>query len=565
MQFVAGMTPREYAQFIVDNTPDPTEGMILDALKDAGADEDEIKDALDYLQNMLTDTEIDIPDDVDAEIAENEDKLDAVEEEIDSGTAPIDTLPVDVPADLVETADSIPDEEGPVYDENPMDVDPAEEKDTVELSPDELFETMSDYLKQDPDASEEDLKRYLLSLGVPGDKIERLMEYGLDMTRASKFNAALTKEAADISWMTAAQFVMQHNPNISSEDLKDALRNAGASEFEIEEVLQQLPAQEEPIPDQTLPPDPMQNAMDPNAANMQAPPPMRQSNTEDRMANGERTSPSIGNVVQTPKGLARVAGIMPTLGGIIYEVELENNKVAFYGEEAIEEPKEEKTASADIHQKIASHMEEEWYTDVVNLPRAHKAAYVERLDKTVALLGEVKNAVKTASGDQYQELLKADVQLTHEYQYLKDRIANSFTVEDAEYLGSQPKYRVTASRGASEFGGRSLTLDAAAAAAEEEAANINWKHEVTAGAELFVEEISPILIGSSGDVRRMASRYITSKTAALEEDEARKIHNAFVENAEKARRRVVKELRQSTPKEASTDLPDGAADEGVFI
>ena len=281
----------------------------------------------------------------------------------------------------------------------------------------------------------------------------------------------------------------------------------------------------------------------------------------------ETFNPEMGQPVQTPRGAARIAAVYETLDGNVYEAHLEDGSTAYFGIDALSAYKEEKTSSNNIFEKIASHLKENWYTDSQKLPRSHKKGYEERLAKTEALIKEIREAIKTAAPDEQQELMEVDLALEHEAQYCRDKIAKAFTLDDAEYLGSQPKFKVNVAHTANEMGPSYGSIALAAQEAEEEAANYDWKREVTAGAELFVDEVDPILLGSSGDVRRMASRYIEAKTAALEGEQKNSIVSTFISNVERARRNAVRDLKlaRANQKEASIDLPDGAQDEGVFF
>lgn len=593
----SNMTYEEYASFLVRNLQDPTEGLIIDAIRKAGGDDDDASRALEQVRDYLSNPQVDVADDPSAVLEEGKDVSDlpqdlsegkTLDEIVDEGDNIFEEEAEDLgPETLGEIPDRIPEIEmdkspGEVIDESSMQAQELNPE-QVQMDGEELLTQISDMVNENPNTSNEDVTRRLQEWGVPGDKIKSFME-GLVGLRASHY--ILSKVVhSDVSYSDAARAVRELNPDMDAETLRQALANAGAAEIEIDEALADLPpeqmedplamgmgeemgggsewdaiAQEYVAQDPAMTPEALMEILQGEGAS-----PEEAQAAADAALGGAEFEPQPEDVVQTPKGAARVARVHETLQGKLYQVISSDDSVEWYGENAISKYTPQKTASTgSIWQKIAAHMEEEWYTERKKLPVALKAGYEARLAQTLELRKQVQAAIVAGAEDEV-ELAKIDHALENEECHCKDKLKTAFSEDEAEYLVNLPTYSEGVAHGGSQWGPGGSVIAHAAAEAERAIAAIDWKHEATAGADIFVEDISSNLISDAGEVRRMAGRHIAAKTAALPDEQRRGIVNQFMQNVERARKAAAIEARKNGPvKEASVGLPEDF-EKGLFF
>jgi hypothetical protein len=235
-------------------------------------------------------------------------------------------------------------------------------------------------------------------------------------------------------------------------------------------------------------------------------------------------------------------------------------------------PAPTKTASAsdDLLQRLATHESAEWYdTMEQGLPQGFREQYQMR----IAAAQHLQNEVMQKAGDPSVEYSLRDhlhhhlAALSAEVEFCRERLANQdyyASEEDLSYLDSQPRYQFGRSAIGSDMGPGGF--DAIASAAEEaitERESRDWKMIMTSGAELFVEEQHPLLMGDTAEMRRVARRHINSLTSHLSQEDARPIRNQFLAQVEKTRRVAARDLGKTLPKEANNTSYEGP-DEGLF-
>jgi hypothetical protein len=589
MERTANMSAEELAQFLVRVSESPTEGMILDAVKEVGFSDDEAELALDSVRDYVENPQIDSVEDTSVIVNEGRDP----DENIEGGEGM--TL-----EDIVHSADTLLESEGtdiplgPTPGDIPLDEepgDPIEEPDleAQELDPEkpqmdgeEIMGAISQMIEEDPHTTNEDIKRRLQHWGVPGDDIAQFMD-GLERLHTSHATKMIVSHwrESNVSLADAARLALKLNPELSTDALRQALSNAGVSEIEIDDVMQQLPPREMEDP-MAMPegegPDWVSRAQELVAADPQLTPeeimeiltgegasPEEAQAAAEQAVGGTEEPLGVGDIASTPRGAARIAHIHETMSGNLYQVVHSDNTRGYYGQNAVSKYVPQKTASVDsLWAKVASHMQEEWYTELKTLPQATKASYQTRVEESKVLRQEVLAAMKDAAPEDEVELARIEHALSNEIAYIEDKMASSFTAEEADYLISLPVFDEHSAHQGSAWGPQGGAFALAAAEAERDFAAIDWNHEVTAGADLFVEDVAPNLVADSGEVRRMAGRYITAKTAALPAETAEPIVKQFIHNVERARKAAVIEVRKTASIKEAVELPDDY-EKGLFI
>ena len=137
--------------------------------------------------------------------------------------------------------------------------------------------------------------------------------------------------------------------------------------------------------------------------------------------------------------------------------------------------------------------------------------------------------------------------------------------ETQDYLDSQPQFHVGSVGTGYEFGpggGDAIHLAAIEMIDEQEALAESWPKVASSVAADIVDQNSE-LIGSAGDIRRVASRTIDNKFAHLNADEKEEIRTDFVALVEKARRTALREMPKKEAR-VSDPLPHDY-DEGVLL
>jgi hypothetical protein len=594
MERTGNMSYTELAEFLVRTLPDPTEGLILDAIKEAGGNDDDAQQALEGVRDWIDSPQIDSVEDTSLILDEGRDPDTAFEPDLDQGQTleeivqsaddllePEGAEPAigvgDMPRDLPDETEKEPGD--PI--EEPMLEEQELEPEKPQMSGEEVMGAISEMIDEDPTTTNEDIKRRLQAWGIPGDDIAHFMN-GLEQLRTSHATKVVISHwrESNVSVAEAAQLVMKLNPEMKVEDLRQALANAGVSEIEIDEALEQLPPQQMEDPMAMMPEEVGQDWVS-RAQELVANDPMMTPEEIMEILQGEGASPEeaqaaadaaagggeplgVGDMASTPRGAARIAHIHETLSGDLYQVVHADNTIGWYGEGAISRYKPEKTSSNNLWAKIASHMEEEWYTEMKVRPTALKSGYEQRIEASEALRQDVLAAMKTAAPEDETELARVEHALANEIDYCKAKVANSFNDAEAEYLVNLPTFDEHAAHQGSSWGPDGGAFAIAAAEAERDFADIDWNYEVTAGADLFVEDVAPNLIADSGEVRRMAARYITAKTAPLQAKDREPLVKQFVQNVERARKAAAIEARKTASTKEAVELPDNF-EKGLFF
>lgn len=136
--------------------------------------------------------------------------------------------------------------------------------------------------------------------------------------------------------------------------------------------------------------------------------------------------------------------------------------------------------------------------------------------------------------------------------------------ENQEYLDAQPKYHMEVEAGY-EFGpggGDAIYITSAEMDQEHEELIESWPKTAGVVASQLVDE-NPEHLGSTGEMRRIASRYVDAKFAHMDGEIKDQVRTNFIGLVEKARRIALRDLPK---KEARIDdeLPHNY-DEGVFF
>lgn len=526
MNRTSALSYPDFARFLVNNLDAPTEGSILDALRQHGASDREVEISMGVVRNQLENPVIDIdsPDMAsieDAPLAEGE-------------GATLDEL-IDTPAETGPGMglDGIP-AEPPGAIDDPL-APTAEGFEVQDLSTEDVDSLAEDFQVVNPEATPEDMEEYLQGIvGLPEEEARRVR---------------VTKVAA-VPVQDAVNYLLEQNPNLETDSIRVKLEEFGIPEREVEEVVRRLPPtqQEGPAKDWYSEAEQLQNTG---------------QSQEEIMAflEGEGASPEDINSVRNSLGTGSRVGtakVSKVWDSEIFDTsyELDNGEIVSFNEAVtrIASAKEADTRDP-IDREIDDFNEEEW-------DETSASATKDRIDKADAVLAKV-----------HDQLTKhATVELDGKYQALREErqiLANRISLGDypdsQEYLDDLPKY-------SAEVADRSLPIGHEVSAswhetvfeAEDAIASIDWNRQVTAGADEYVEDIGGEIIGDAGEVRKIASRYIRSLTSHLSAEDSEPIERAFLSNVERSRRAAAKVV--VSKKSSVDDLPEGdILDEGVFL
>lgn len=532
-KFTREMDWDEFARFLFENLNDPTEGLILDAMIEEGASSEEADAALRSVRDMYENPQIDVDDD------------------LDEDEPPVDDEPV---------------EDRPLH---------------PELDRDEVEAIVSDYIKSDPNASSDDVAKYLVQLGIPEHE-----------ARGYAGMSLVSAVTAGVSYEDAAKWVYKENDTLTPEDVYDSLIEVGAPKAIAESVIDQLPPREDPMDMAQTSETPMEPGMESSPFQQVADSLMQRNPTmppeqlvQELVAQGASPEEAqqiannlAGNTMENMQTNARVKtpdnqegvvlSVYDTLYGRYASVQLDSGEVIVTDD--IELAPERKVAATedDFSTRVARHFEEKWYDSMETLPKAYKSQYEERLAATEALIKEGRAKIGDAGPEKYK--IDEDlVALEAEACFCKERLKNAFTEEEVRYAALQPKFHLSknASRGNGLGPGGGEAIVFAAEETLRDAETRDWRREVTAGAELFVDDISPVLIANAGAVRKLAVTYIDLETTGLEAEDRRRLRKEFLANVESARRVAAREARTSASNKRTArrnGLPENTRDEGLF-
>lgn len=519
MQKTSNISYPDFARLLVQNGTHLTEGEILDTLRQHGANDREIELSMDQVRDQLSDPQIDIdsPDassfDLNPTVEKGATLDDLVEAPDLAGGMAMEgesmTTPFGVDGDLnTQQAESMPVED---------------------LSSQDVSTLVSDYKAYNPDASQDEIDEYLLALGISQDELRG---------RLSKVAGVALKDAVEA--------LLDLEPDIDTESLRERLRRFGIGEREIEEVVRALPPPEGGGGrDFYTPANQMKNTG---------------AGQEDIMAflEGEGASPEEQRAVQNSLargsrvgGLTVVSVVDSELFGTHYK--LENGEFVTH-EQAME--REAAFKEADKRTRLEIDIDD---YELADWDESSEEGTRDRLARVNSLLRDVSRAL---SQNANQRLASVHSKLVEDRQVLSHRLQVSEYPQG--YLDNLPKFSVEVADRALPIGpAPDASWHEAVFESEDAVANIDWRFEVTAGADMFVEEIGPKLVGDSGEVRKLASRFIRAKSSHLAKEDATKIEKEFLANVEKARRAYAKVI--VSQKTASADLPEESTDEGVFL
>lgn len=302
-----------------------------------------------------------------------------------------------------------------------------------------------------------------------------------------------------------AQDYMANDPQMTKGDLVEILKNEGATKQEANQVAEELEL-------------------------------------------GEDSAIRPGVMVRAGNGVGRVTSVWNTMYGKMANVESERDgkEYEYLVDDLTFEGEHKKATADEFMEKIASHLNGEWYDSLATLPDNYRDVYTDRIAASKKLASEIYNRLASTKDIGAMGILtEAQTALANEIQFCQARLADSNFVGEEEYVNTRPQYEFAreAAMG-SEMGpggGESLVL--IAEDMEREAAAINWDEMVRVGAVDFVSNISPMLVGDAQEVARMAIDDFGPRVAAVESSKRQLLMGEFLANVETARRAVVADIK----------------------
>ena len=252
----------------------------------------------------------------------------------------------------------------------------------------------------------------------------------------------------------------------------------------------------------------------------------------------------------------KVASVSTTLYGDMYV--FSNGETAFTNDPEVEEVEEtpEEGNFDDLVNKAANFYNVEYTYD--------ESSLLKMAEEASNLVGQLESYSTEKMSEQLTISEKVAGLKNAERLFREAAFNRSLEVE--EYQKSQPKYKVAHNvvEGYSFGPGGGDIIAITAAELKEEQDSIDWNSFVNKEAAILVDE-NPMLIGSAGDMRKAATRFVNAKVSHLDGEEQDRVRQAFLASVEKGRRIALRELSLAKEAKATETEIGHDYDEGVYL
>lgn len=252
----------------------------------------------------------------------------------------------------------------------------------------------------------------------------------------------------------------------------------------------------------------------------------------------------------------KVASVSTSLYGDMYI--FSNGETAFTNDPEVEEVEEtsEESDFDDLVNKAANFYNVEYTYD--------ESSLLKMAEEASNLVGQLEGYSTEKMSEQLTISEKVAGLKSAERLFREAAFNRSLEVE--EYQKSQPKYKVAHNvvEGYSFGPGGGDIIAITAAELKEEQDSIDWNSFVNKEAAILVDE-NPMFIGSAGDMRKAATRFVNAKVSHLDGEEQDRVRQAFLASVEKGRRIALRELSLAKEAKATETEIGHDYDEGVYL
>lgn len=254
----------------------------------------------------------------------------------------------------------------------------------------------------------------------------------------------------------------------------------------------------------------------------------------------------------------KVASVSSSLYGDMYV--FNNGQTAFVNDPEVTVVNVKEASSEDGFDGLINKVAEFY-----NIEYIYDTDSLTKMAKTAESLVEELNSYSTEKMSEQLAIREKVAGLTSAERLFREAAFNR-SLEVEEYKDSQPKYKVAHQVVEGyEFGpGGGDVIAITAAELKEEQDSIDWDNVINSEAAVFVDD-NPHHLGSTGDMRKAASRFINAKVSHLEGEEQDRVRQAFLAKVEKGRRIALRELSQAKEARATETEIGHDYDEGVYL
>lgn len=261
--------------------------------------------------------------------------------------------------------------------------------------------------------------------------------------------------------------------------------------------------------------------------------------------------------ITTPNGLkGKVVNAQKGLWADEVTVRLENGRIAKFDVVPGVEYKfsNEKESDTSPYKDLWNRLDE--------IPSGTRDSLISRINELRSIQTEAKVLLHTASYIDQETLDEIIVTAGHEIKEATDAIR---AIDEAEPFEPLAPYSMNSVEQESMGHGDGSWLDATLSEMIDEAENQDFDQLMNEGPESLVADVDDAIISDAGEVRMVASSFIDSKIATIEEGPRNEFRREFLARVEDLRKKEEASRRVKMAKKASRAVIDGEGDaEGLF-